>query len=274
LTSAVAVLNQSEDITMPDLSLTPINGEPRIQDVLLGKRLGFDRPRDIRKLIERHAEKLKKINHCATVARRPESGGREVTEYYLDRKQSIFICMKSETDNAVDVQMEIIEVYDAYLDGQTKALQMPNFSNPAEAARAWALEYEAKQAAQQALAEAAPKVAFHDQVTHDSDTLIDFTQAFSLLKRRTGQTFTKATFLAFLRRHGVAKKPNRYTNIGRNRFQPRNDYINTWFVSEVTPAGGVEWMLRPYAIAEIVRLIEKESTGSAMVASYLTATVA
>lgn len=146
------------------------------------------------------------------------------------------------------------------------SLKQPTY---AESLRLLADEVERRESAERALAEAAPKVAFHDQVTHDSETLLDLAQAFSLLKRRTGQTFTKPTFLAFLRRHGIACKPNRYANIGRDRFKPRNDYINTWFVSEVTPAGGVEWMLRPYAIAEIVRLIEKERAGSAMVAGYL-----
>jgi phage antirepressor YoqD-like protein len=114
-----------------------------------------------------------------------------------------------------------------------------------------------------------PKIAFHDQVTHGSETLIDWAQAFSLLQRRTGQSFTSRTFLDFLRRHGIACQPNLYANIGRDRFKPRKDYINTWFVSELSPKGGVEWMLRPYAISEIVRLIEKERNGAAMVAGYL-----
>lgn len=166
-------------------------------------------------------------------------------------------------------------LWDYWAKGQAKnprsGSSMPDFSSPAEAARAWALEYEAKQAAQQALAEAAPKIAFHDQVTHDSDTLIDFAQAFSLLKRRTGQTFTNKTFLEFLRRHGIACQPNRYANIGGNRFKPRKDYINTWFVSEIAPCGSVEWMLRPHAISAIVKLIENERTGIAMVSGYLKA---
>jgi hypothetical protein len=102
---------------MKNLTLTPINGEPRIQDLMLGERLGFDRPRDIRKLIVRNIENLNKINQCATVARIPEDGGREVTEYYLDRKQSIFITMKSDAPRAFEVQMEIIEVYDAWQRG-------------------------------------------------------------------------------------------------------------------------------------------------------------
>lgn len=139
------------------------------------------------------------------------------------------------------------------------------------ALRALADEAERRQQIECELAASRPKIAFHDQVTRDTDILIDMDQAFSLLRRRTGQTFTRATFLAFLRRHGVAKKPNLYANIGRDRFAPRKDYIGTWFESELTPTKGVEWKLRPMAVSEIVRLIETERTGAAMVAGYLTA---
>jgi len=88
--------------------------------LLLAERLGFSRPMDIRKIIHRNREKLNKFNHIATVAREAELGGgakREVSEYYLNQKQAAFICMKSETDNAFEVQMEIIKVFDAYLSG-------------------------------------------------------------------------------------------------------------------------------------------------------------
>jgi len=100
------------------LTITPVNGEPRIRDIDLAKRLGFDRPRDIRKLIERHLEKINEFSRCATVERRPENGGTPFVEYYLDRQQSLFICMKSETDNAFEVQVDIIRVYDAHLSGK------------------------------------------------------------------------------------------------------------------------------------------------------------
>lgn len=99
------------------LVLTPINGEPRIQDLQLAKRLGFDQARDIRKLIKRNEDKLLNFGQCATVARRPENGGTPTNEYYLNQKQAVFICMKSETDNAFEVQAEIVRVFDAHLNG-------------------------------------------------------------------------------------------------------------------------------------------------------------
>ena len=107
-------------MTSNPLTLTAINGEPRVYDLHLAECLGFERPADIRKLIKRNEEKLNKFNHIATVARCIELGNgakRAVDEYYLDRKQSIYIAMKSETDKAFEVQEDIIRVYDAYLNG-------------------------------------------------------------------------------------------------------------------------------------------------------------
>ena len=49
------------------ITLTPVNGEPRVYDIHLAERLGFERPADIRKLIKRNEAKLNKFNHIATV---------------------------------------------------------------------------------------------------------------------------------------------------------------------------------------------------------------
>ncbi|MBV5310140.1 hypothetical protein, partial [Chromatium okenii] len=100
------------------LTLMSINGEPRILDIDLAKRLGFANPIDIRKIVRRYEGKLKEFSVLATVAKTSgEQGGRPSVEYYLDRQQSLFICMKSETDNAFEVQVDVIRVYDAYLSG-------------------------------------------------------------------------------------------------------------------------------------------------------------
>jgi hypothetical protein len=136
------------------------------------------------------------------------------------------------------------------------------------ALRAYADEVERRQQVERELEASRPKVAFHDQVI-STETLMDFTQAFSLLQRRTGQKFTRRTFLDFLRRHGIACQPNMHANIGRDRFVPRKDYTGTWFVSEISPSGDVEWMLRPMAIAGIVKLIEEDRVSAPMVSGYL-----
>lgn len=85
----------------------------------IAERLGFDRLRKIRDLIKRNHDKLLKFGGCPTVERVVE--GNPVAEFYLNQKQAIFICMKSETDRAFDVQAEIVRVFDAYLNGALAA---------------------------------------------------------------------------------------------------------------------------------------------------------
>ena len=113
------MLSHSSSSTLP---LTVISGEPRVHDLALAERLGFDQPRDIRKLIKRNEAKLLSFGVCATVAQTSgELGGRPTAAFYLNQKQAIFVCMKSETDRAFDVQVEIVRVFDAYLNGDLKS---------------------------------------------------------------------------------------------------------------------------------------------------------
>lgn len=98
-----------------NLTLTPIEGEPRVYDLALAEKLGFEQPRMIRKLIKRNEAKLLTFGPCATVERVINGG--QAMEFYLNKKQSIFIAMKSETEKAFEVQEDIIRVYDAYMSG-------------------------------------------------------------------------------------------------------------------------------------------------------------
>lgn len=91
-------------------------GELRILDTDLAKRLGFAAPRMIRKLIKRYLPELDKIGPRSTVERVINGGN--ATEYYLNRKQAIFITAKSETAEATDITIEIIHRFDAYERGE------------------------------------------------------------------------------------------------------------------------------------------------------------
>ncbi|GBQ79542.1 hypothetical protein AA13595_0054 [Gluconacetobacter johannae DSM 13595] len=52
-----------------------VEGEPRILDTDLATRLGFDRPRDIRKLTKRWEAEPGHMGQRATVVRRSENSG-------------------------------------------------------------------------------------------------------------------------------------------------------------------------------------------------------
>ena len=125
----------------------------------------------------------------------------------------------------------------------------------AEALRLAADQQEQLEQQQQELESTRPKALFHDQVV-SSETLMDFASMFSLLQRKTGQRFNRASFLAFARRHAIACQANPYNGSSQNRFVPRQAYIGSWFVSEMHGNGVTEWKVRPIAIAGIVQLIE------------------
>ncbi|MCB4862399.1 Rha family transcriptional regulator [Sphingobium sp. PNB] len=118
---------------MTEVLLTPalIDGEFRILDTDLAKRLGFERPRDIRKLITRWKPELERMGICAMVSQNHASGrGRPTMEYYLNRKQAIFITAKSETPEATDITIEIIHRFDEYEVGRASIAQQSRLDPP------------------------------------------------------------------------------------------------------------------------------------------------
>ncbi|QHC36952.1 hypothetical protein FMA36_00405 [Komagataeibacter xylinus] len=107
-----------------------MDGELRIKDEDLGVRLGFNRPRDIRKIIVRYLPELGRLGVCATASQTSGSkGGRPTEAYYLNRKQAIFITAKSETAIAADITIEIVERFDAYERGEVGAIKSPDQKN-------------------------------------------------------------------------------------------------------------------------------------------------
>lgn len=108
-------------LTIADLNTT-INHEPRILDLRIAERLGFDRHRNIRKLIERNRDELDSFGEvCSTVEQTSEIGGRPGTKYWLNEPQTLLICMFSKTPNAATVRREVIDVYLAYRRGDAGA---------------------------------------------------------------------------------------------------------------------------------------------------------
>lgn len=102
-------------ITLHDLKT--IQNEPRLHDLLVAERLGFARPRSIRKLIEANKSEIESHGSLATA--RGKSRGQEFTEYYLNEAQTLLLCMFSRTQKAAEVRKAVIEVYQAYRSSQS-----------------------------------------------------------------------------------------------------------------------------------------------------------
>lgn len=101
---------------------TAINGEPRIMDERLAAALGFDRPRKIRDLIERHRAALERFaGVCTTVGQTSSRGGRPGRAFWLTKKQALYLCTKSETERATDITILVVEVFDAVTGGGVPA---------------------------------------------------------------------------------------------------------------------------------------------------------
>ncbi|WP_417586000.1 hypothetical protein [Nitrincola sp.] len=112
----------AKSLTISDLNHEITPNEPRIQDLRLGVRLGFERARDIRKIIERNEVELEAYGSLAP--QRRKSRGQPFTEYHLNEAQALLICMFARTDKAAQVRKEVIAVYLA-LRGATIKPQYP-----------------------------------------------------------------------------------------------------------------------------------------------------
>lgn len=90
-----------------------------------------------------------------------EQNGQQYIEYISDKRDSLVIVarLSPEFMAAVIDRWQELEA-----NASQPVIAMPDFTNPAEAARAFADQYEAKQIAQEQLALAQPKVNFYNKV--------------------------------------------------------------------------------------------------------------
>jgi hypothetical protein len=113
----------SRALTAADLNVT-VNHEPRISDLRLADALGFADRHKIRDLIARHKDALSRFGEVSAARRKPgKQGGRPGTDYYLNKRQALYITAKSDTPRAAEITVEMVEVFDAYLAGKTAPAQ-------------------------------------------------------------------------------------------------------------------------------------------------------
>ena len=109
----VAELTSSRSLSVADLNAT-INHEPRIKDLRLAEVLMFEQPRKVRDLVDRHASHLERFGDIAKTIEKPAGRGRPGVVNWLNKRQALYICTKSETSVATEVTIQMVEVFDAY----------------------------------------------------------------------------------------------------------------------------------------------------------------
>lgn len=90
--------------------------------------------------------------------------GQQYIEYISDKRDSLVIVARLSPEFMAAVIDRWQELERKELQASQPVIAMPDFTNPAEAARAFADQYEAKQIAQEQLALAQPKVNFYNTV--------------------------------------------------------------------------------------------------------------
>lgn len=155
-------------------------------------------------------------------------------------------------------------VYDAWEKAEKALLQssvitLPNFLNPAEAAKAWAVEYEQKVESQKQLAIAQDMVAEALPKIESFDLLMDCNKTFSVLETSKLLEVGQHKLFKALRKHGYISEANvpyeRFCVNGTGLFKVklskpfRNQHTGAIEVTrgtEVT-AKGVEYLRRKIA---------------------------
>jgi hypothetical protein len=109
--------SHARTLSVSDLETTTTDAEPRICARHLGESLGFDRPRNIRDLIERNLEELRTYGptpHRTAMVMIGSGAKRNVQEYWLNEEQALLICMFARTTRAQAVRREVITVFTAW----------------------------------------------------------------------------------------------------------------------------------------------------------------
>lgn len=125
--------------------------------------------RDVEELIRKDPPKIGEMFHRVET---PDSYGRIQKSYYMNRDGFSLLVMGFTGKEAIEWKLKYIEAFNEMEKKLKNPLALPNFSNPAEAARAWADEFEKRKQAE-ALNEAnRPKVIFAEAVSTSKDGIL------------------------------------------------------------------------------------------------------
>ena len=125
--------------------------------------------RDIENLIKKDASKIGRMFYKVEI---PDVYGRLQKTYYMNRDGFSLLVMGFTGQKAIEWKIKYIEAFNEMEKKLKNPLALPNFSNPAEAARAWADEFEKRKQAE-ALNEAnRPKVIFAEAVSTSKDGIL------------------------------------------------------------------------------------------------------
>ena len=157
--------------------------------------------RDIENLIKKDVPKIGAMFQQVEL---PDSYGRMQKAYYMDRDGFSLLVMGFTGAEAIEWKLKYIEAFNAMEKKLKNPLALPNFSNPAEAARAWADQFEKRKQAE-ALNEAnRPKVIFAEAVSASKTSIL--VGELAKILRGNGIPIGQRRFFQWLRENGYLIK--------------------------------------------------------------------
>lgn len=134
-----------------------------------------------------------------------EYRGQKFPEYLMNRDGFTLLAMGFTGKDALQWKMKYIAAFNEMERKlQNNMLMLPDFTNPAEAARAWAEQFEQRQQAEQQLEAAKPKVIFADAVSASESTVL--VGELAKLLKQNGKEIGQKRLFEWLRENGYLIK--------------------------------------------------------------------
>ena len=186
-----------------------IDNEPWFVGRDVAEVLGYSNTRDA---ISKHVdEEDKGVAKCDT-----PSGAQQMT--IINESGMYSLILSSKLPNAKKFKRWVTsEVLPAIR--KTGSYNLPDFNNPAEAARAWAKEYEEKQKALAQVTEMKPKAEFYDDVTGSTDTI----DIGSVAKVLNIPNMGRNKLFSFLRENKILNRRN----------EPYQEYVDKGYFRQI-----------------------------------------
>lgn len=157
--------------------------------------------RDIENLVRKDVLKIEHMFKAVVVE---DSYGRKQRAYYMNRDGFSLLVMGFTGAEAIEWKLKYIEAFNSMEKKLKNPLSLPNFSNPAEAARAWADQFEKRKQAE-ALNEAnRPKVIFAEAVSASKTSIL--VGELAKILRGNGIPIGQRRFFQWLRENGYLIK--------------------------------------------------------------------
>ena len=149
-----------------------------------------------------------------------DSYGREQKVYFMNRDGFSLLVMGFRGQKALSWKLKFLAAFNAMEEQLMKSMnpELPDFNNPAVAARAWADQYEAREKAEKELEEAKPKIEFSDAV-RCSETCITI-GALAKLLNQSGIPMGRNRLLKWMREAGYLLSSKHDYNM------PAQQYVN------------------------------------------------